>query len=56
MQNDMREFCLNKDTCLRKLLLKSHDYEQTVLVKPIYTIVVVSVRDNVVALCAWMNF
>ena len=36
MQNDVREFCLNKDTCLRKLLLKSLDYEITVLVKPLH--------------------
>ena len=36
MQNDMRAFCLNKDMCLRKLLLKSLDYEQTVLVKPLH--------------------
>ena len=36
MQNDMREFCSSKDTCLRKLLLKSLDYEHTVLVKPLH--------------------
>jgi ATP-dependent DNA helicase RecQ len=36
MQDDMRQFCSNKDMCLRKLLLKSLDYEQTDLVRPLH--------------------
>ena len=36
MEDDMREFCSSKDVCLRKLLLKSLDYEQDVTIKPLH--------------------
>ena len=36
MQNDMRAFCMNNETRLRKLLLKSLDYQQETLVKPLH--------------------
>ena len=32
----MSNFCSNDDMCLRKLLLRSLDSEQTVLVKPLH--------------------
>ena len=32
MQDDMRSYCLNNDVCLRKILLKSLDYDQEILV------------------------
>lgn len=37
MQEDMRNFCLNNDTCLRKLLLQSLDHEQDIIVEPLLT-------------------
>ena len=36
MQDDMRAFCMNNEACLRKLLLKSLDYQQETLVKPLH--------------------
>ena len=36
MHDDMRNFCSSDDICLRKLLLKSMDSEQTVPVKPLH--------------------
>ena len=36
MQDDMRAFCMNSETCLRKLLLKSLDYQQDNLIKPLH--------------------
>ena len=36
MQEDMRNFCLNNDTCLRKLLLQSLDHEQDIIVEPLH--------------------
>ena len=36
MQDDMRNFCLSNDMCLRKLLLKSLDYEQNTVHKPLH--------------------
>ena len=36
MHDDMRNFCSSDDICLRKLLLKLMDLEQTVPVKPIH--------------------
>ena len=36
MQDDMRIFCRSTDTCLRGLLLKSLDYNQTTPVEPLH--------------------
>ena len=36
MEDDMRQFCLSVDVCLRSLLLKSLDCHETSLVKPKY--------------------
>ena len=36
MEDDMRQFCSSKDVCLRNLLLKSLDYEQDIIMKPLH--------------------
>ena len=36
MQDDMRHFCSSNNQCLRKLMLKSMDYEQDILIKPLH--------------------
>ena len=36
MQDDMCEYCKSNDMCLRKLLLKSLDFEQAIIVKPLH--------------------
>jgi hypothetical protein len=36
MQDDMCDFCSSSNTCLRKLMLKSLDYEQHILIKPLH--------------------
>ena len=36
MQDDMRNFCLNNEMCLRKLLLKSLDHEQDTVFEPLH--------------------
>ena len=36
MQDDMRQFCSSVDVCLRKLLLKSLDYQQELHIKPLH--------------------
>ena len=36
MGDDMRNFCLNKDVCLRTLMLRALDFEKNVNVKPLH--------------------
>ena len=36
MQDDMREYCISDDMCLRKLLLKSLDFKQDIIVTPLH--------------------
>ncbi|CAB3991929.1 Hypothetical predicted protein [Paramuricea clavata] len=36
MQDDMQAYCASNNTCLRKLLLKSLDYKQDIVFKPLH--------------------
>ena len=36
MEDNMRDFCASNEKCLRKLMLKSLDYEQDVVMNPLH--------------------
>ncbi|CAB4006584.1 Hypothetical predicted protein [Paramuricea clavata] len=51
MQDDMRAYCASNNTCLRKLLLKSLDYKQDIVFKPLHLCCGVCEKDCDCPMC-----